>query len=377
MKKILIVLGTRPEGIKLAPVIQELLKCSTFETRVCITAQHRSMLDQVLSIFQIAPDFDLDLMSQSQTLQGISAKILEHISAVLDRFRPDLVIVHGDTTTAAMASLASFYQRIPVAHVEAGLRTWDLYSPWPEELNRRIIGIISSIHFTPTDISKENLLKDNVRLDDIHVTGNTVIDALFQAASLLENDDGLRKPLEARFSFLDSEKKLLLVTGHRRENFGSGLEEICDALLILSQRPDVQIIYAVHLNPNVKEIVQRKLNDRANIFLVPPQDYLSFVFLMSRCSIILTDSGGIQEEAPSLGKPVLVMRETTERPEAINAGTAKLVGANTNKIVSAVESLLTSEMEYQLMSTRINPYGDGKAAKRIAAKIKAYLENIK
>jgi UDP-N-acetylglucosamine 2-epimerase (non-hydrolysing) len=373
-KKVLVVFGTRPEAIKMAPLVRALIRNGAFETKVCVTAQHRTMLDQVLSLFEIVPDFDLNLMSTSQTLEGISARILESLSAVLDSERPDLVVVHGDTTTTSMASLASFYKRIPVAHVEAGLRTSNLYSPWPEELNRRLTGLVAYLHFAPTLSSQANLVAEHVDPNKIEVTGNTVIDALLHVSERLEKDEALYAPLNERFAFLNPNRKLVLVTGHRRENFGDGMREICAALLALSKRPDVEIIYAVHLNPNVKGPVDTTLGDQANIHLIPPQDYLSFVYLMKRSHIILTDSGGIQEEAPSLGKPVLVMRDTTERPEAVEAGTARLVGAVATNIESAIGALLDDDNAYSTMSNRLNPYGDGTASARIVRRVEAYLE---
>lgn len=373
MKKILIVFGTRPEAIKMAPVVRAFREQSQLDTKVCVTAQHRSMLDQVLELFGIVPDFDLNLMSTSQTLEGVSARILESLSQVLDEWHPDLVLVHGDTTTTSMASLACFYKRIPVAHVEAGLRTGNLASPWPEELNRRMTGLISHLHFAPTRASAQNLLDEKVPPATVEITGNTVIDALLQVTERLRSDEALRAPLRERFSFLRSDRKLVLVTGHRRENFGGGMREICDALLTLSRRDDVQIVYAVHLNPNVKGPVESSLRDQPNIHLIPPQDYLSFVYLMMNSHIILTDSGGIQEEAPSLGKPVLVMRDTTERPEATEAGTARLVGANAANIVAGIRELLDEPGAYEAMSGRGNPYGDGQAASRIVACVKTFL----
>lgn len=372
-KRVLVVFGTRPEAIKMAPVVRALASHDAFETQVCVTAQHRSMLDQVLSLFEIVPNFDLNLMSTSQTLEGISARILESLSAVLDSYRPDLVLVHGDTTTTSMASLACFYKRIPVAHVEAGLRTGNLYSPWPEELNRRLTGLVAHLHFAPTEASRVNLLTEKVDATTVEVTGNTVIDALLQVSGRLTQDEALRAPLNHRFAFLHCDKKLVLVTGHRRENFGDGMREICDALLQLSKRDDVQIVYAVHLNPNVKGPVEASLGNLPNIHLIPPQDYLSFVYLMMRSHIILTDSGGIQEEAPSLGKPVLVMRDTTERPEAVDAGTARLVGAVAANIVGGIEELLDDNTAYMAMSNRANPYGDGCASMRIARRVEAFV----
>lgn len=357
----------------MAPVVRAFQSDSRVETKVCVTAQHRSMLDQVLSLFDITPDFDLNLMSTSQTLEGISARILEALSQVLNDYGPDLVFVHGDTTTTAMASLACFYKRIPVGHVEAGLRTGNLYSPWPEELNRRLSGLIAHLHFAPTKSAAGNLLTENVPASNIVVTGNTVIDALLRVTTRIEENAELERSLRETFPFLNGSKKLILVTGHRRENFGNGMQEICNALLSLAERDDVQVVYAVHLNPNVKGPIEAALGGQNNVFLIPPQDYLSFVYLMTRSHIILTDSGGIQEEAPSLGKPVLVMRDTTERPEAIDAGTALLVGANASNIVAQARQLLDDEQAYSAMANRQNPYGDGLAAPRIAARAVEFL----
>ncbi len=373
MKKVLIVFGTRPEAIKMAPVVRALRGQPWLDTKVCVTAQHRAMLDQVLSLFEIVPDHDLNLMSSAQSLEGISARILESLSKVLDDERPDIVLVHGDTTTTAMASLACFYKRIPVGHVEAGLRTGNLMSPWPEELNRRLSGLIAHLHFAPTQTSAGNLLAEKVDPATVDITGNTVIDALLQVTNRLKQDAALSAPLDERFSFLRSDRKLVLVTGHRRENFGDGMREICDALLTLSGRDDVQIVYAVHLNPNVKGPVESTLGDQPNIHLIPPQDYLAFVYLMMRSHIILTDSGGIQEEAPSLGKPVLVMRDTTERPEAVSAGTARLVGAKADAITAGISRLLDEPGAYEAMATASNPYGDGRAAERITQRIHRFL----
>lgn len=370
--KILVVFGTRPEAIKMAPVISELINHQEFETKICVTAQHRQMLDQVLEIFKITPDFDLNLMSSSQTLEELSAKILQSMSKVLTEFIPDMVLVHGDTTTTSMVSLCCFYRKIPLGHVEAGLRTGNLWSPWPEELNRKLTGIISHLHFAPTLNSESNLIAEGIPASNIQVTGNTVIDALLQVRQMLLENENLTSPLDKRFSFLLNTKKIILVTGHRRENFGEGVREICEALLTISQRDDVQIVFAVHLNPNVKGPVESILGGKNNIFLIPPQDYLSFVYLMMKSYVILTDSGGIQEEAPSLGKPVLVMRDTTERPEAVIAGTACLVGANSQNIVSSVFKLLNDEAFYLTMSTRQNPYGDGQAAKKIVMRLKEF-----
>lgn len=364
-KKVLVVFGTRPEAIKMAPVVKALQQEPSIDIKVCVTGQHRLMLDQVLSIFEIVPDFDLNLMSTGQTLESISARVIEALSLILGDQRPDLVMVHGDTITTSMASLACFYKQIPVAHVEAGLRTGNIYSPWPEEFNRRIVGLIAQLHFAPTISSRSNLLEEKVDPALIEITGNTVIDALLWVSAKLERDHILSAPFKERFGFINPKKKLILVTGHRRENFGEGMQEICKALLKISKRPDVQIVYAVHLNPNVKDPVESLLYNQSNIYLIPPQDYLSFIYLM-RCSyLILTDSGGVQEEAPSLGKPVLVMRNTTERPEALEAGTAMLVGANAKKIVMEVEKLLDNIEVYTAMSSRHNPFGDGFASERI------------
>lgn len=373
-KKVLVVFGTRPEAIKMAPVVWALASHEAFETKVCVTAQHRSMLDQVLKLFEIVPDFDLNLMSTAQTLEGISARILESLSLVLTSYCPDLVLVHGDTTTTSMASLACFYKKIPVAHVEAGLRTGNLYSPWPEEFNRRLTGLVADLHFAPTEVARNNLLAENINSETVIVTGNTVIDALLQVSERLTQDETLRAPLNKQFDFLNPTKRLVLVTGHRRENFGEGMKEICNALLRLSERDDLQIVYVVHLNPNVKGPIEANLSGKSNIYLIPPRDYLSFVYLMINSHIILTDSGGIQEEAPSLGKPVLVMRDTTERPEAIAAGTAKLVGTDGQRIVAEVTKLLESDSEYAKMAESKNPYGDGRSSQHILTSVLKFLK---
>lgn len=363
--KILVVFGTRPEAIKMAPVIQMLKQCNGFETRVCVTAQHRQMLDQVLNLFNIVPDFDLDLMKPGQELTDITCNVLIGVRNVLRDWCPDWVLVHGDTTTTLAAALASFYEKIPVGHVEAGLRTGNIYSPWPEEMNRRLAGSISSIHFAPTDRARQNLLRENISSDSVHVTGNTVIDTLLCVVERMRNEHKLMVELEDKFSFLDVSRRLILVTGHRRENFGYGFELICRALLTLAERSDLEIIYPVHLNPNVLEPVMRILGNNPRIHLIDPLDYLPFVYLMNRSYLIITDSGGVQEEAPSLGKPVLVMRDTTERPEAVEAGTVKLVGPDDAAIVRESTKLLDQIETYQLMSQANNPYGDGKASKRI------------
>ena len=366
MKKVLTVFGTRPEAIKMAPLVKALEADSRFDAKVCVTAQHREMLDQVLDIFDIKPDFDLDLMKPGQTLPGLTSSILLGMSSVYERFKPDVVLVHGDTATTFATALSAYYQQIPVGHVEAGLRTGNIYSPWPEEANRKLTGAITKYHFAPTETSQQNLLNESVPQDDIFVTGNTVIDALFLANEIIETKQELKVQFESQFDYLIEEKKLILVTGHRRESFGGGFERICESIRqIATNNPDVQVLYPVHLNPNVQEPVKRLLSDLDNVFLIEPQQYLPFVYLMNRAEIILTDSGGIQEEAPSLGKPVLVMRDTTERPEAIEAGTVKLVGTDIELITSQVQMLLDDKEAYKTMSRAHNPYGDGKACQRI------------
>ncbi|GAC21993.1 non-hydrolyzing UDP-N-acetylglucosamine 2-epimerase [Paraglaciecola arctica] len=366
IKKVLLVFGTRPEAIKMAPLVLELKSRKELDVEVCVTAQHREMLDQVLDLFELKPDYDLDLMQPGQDLYDITTKALLGLKGVLETSKPDLVLVHGDTTTTFASSLAAFYQRIPVGHVEAGLRTGNIYSPWPEEINRRLTGALTKFHFSPTTKAQNNLLLENVDADSVFVTGNTVIDALIQVEKRIATDKELNKKLLAQFDFLDPNKKLILVTGHRRESFGDGFENICQALRTLAQQPDVQVLYPMHLNPNVREPVNRILHDVENVFLIEPQEYLPFVYLMSRAYIILTDSGGVQEEAPSLGKPVLVMRDTTERPEAVDAGTVKLVGTDYDCIVNESMTLLTDKQAYENMSFAHNPYGDGKACQRIA-----------
>lgn len=355
----------------MAPLVHALAKDPHFEAKVCVTAQHREMLDQVLKLFSIVPDYDLNIMSPGQGLTEITCRILQGLKPVLESFKPDVVLVHGDTTTTAAASLAAFYQRVSVGHVEAGLRTGDIYSPWPEEANRTMTGHLATYHFAPTENSRQNLLRENLSGKHIYVTGNTVIDALFWVRDRVMNDDKLRGELFARYPFLGNGKKMILVTGHRRESFGQGFEQICHALAqIAANNADVQIVYPVHLNPNVSEPVNRILGHIDNVILIEPQDYLPFVWLMNHAWLILTDSGGIQEEAPSLGKPVLVMRETTERPEAIDAGTVRLVGTDSQRIVDEVTRLLRDENEYQRMSRAHNPYGDGQACERILSALK-------
>ena len=369
--RVLTVFGTRPEAIKMAPLVHALAQDPAFDTRVCVTAQHRQMLDQVLNLFSIVPDYDLNIMKPGQGLTEITCRILEGLKPILTEFRPDVVLVQGDTTTTIATSLAAFYQRIPVGHVEAGLRTGDLYSPWPEEANRTLTGHLAMYHFAPTERSRQNLLRENIPDARIFVTGNTVIDALIAVRDRVLADEPLRLRLETQYPFLDGDKKMILVTGHRRESFGEGFEQICRALAdIAAQNRDVQIVYPVHLNPNVTEPVNRILGHVENVVLIEPQEYLPFVWLMNHAWLILTDSGGIQEEAPSLGKPVLVMRETTERPEAVEAGTVRLVGTDTQRIVAEVTRLLNDEAAYQAMSHAHNPYGDGQACERILHALK-------
>jgi len=349
----------------MAPVIKGLQMDSRFDAAICVTAQHREMLDQVLSLFDIKPEYDLDVMKPGQDLVDITCSVLQDMRKVVCDFGPDRILVHGDTTTTLAASLAAYYHQVPVGHVEAGLRTGNIYSPWPEELNRKLTGGIADIHFAPTEWARNNLLSEGVSGDRICVTGNTVIDALHMAIRLLKDDEALEYNIAGLFPFLDSARRLILVTGHRRESFGEGFDRICSALSVLARRDDIQIVYPVHLNPNVREPVMRVLSDKENVHLIEPLDYLPFVYLMNRAYLVLTDSGGIQEEAPSLGKPVLVMRDTTERPEAVKAGTVRLVGTDESRIINAVESLLDDEEEYKSMSVAHNPYGDGRSAFRI------------
>ena len=378
MQKIMLVFGTRPEAIKMAPLVLALRKHSDmFETIVCVTGQHRQMLDQVLDIFEIRPDYDLNIMKQGQDLYDITARVLTGMRDVLNEAQPDMVLVHGDTTTSTAAALAAFYRQIPVGHVEAGLRTHDIYSPWPEELNRQITGRIASCNFAPTPLSRKNLTDEGVPENRITVTGNTVIDALFSIVDKIKNDSSLCVKITEELakagydpSRLKDGKKLVLITGHRRENFGDGFISMCRAIKTLSEKyPDVDFVYPMHLNPNVRrpihEVFGNNLQGLGNMFFIEPLEYLSFVFLMEKSNIVLTDSGGIQEEASGLGKPVLVMRDTTERPEAIEAGTVKLVGTDYDRIVNEVSALLDSPSIYDSMSKAVNPYGDGKACERI------------
>lgn len=370
MKKILFVFGTRPEAIKMAPVIKVFQNQPyLFETKVCVTAQHRQMLDQVLKIFEIIPDFDLDIMEQGQDLNNLTSKLILGLKEVFSAVHPDLVFVHGDTTTTLCASLAAYYQKIPVAHIEAGLRTNNIYSPWPEEINRQLTARIAEYHFAPTENSRSNLIQENINQEKIIVTGNTVIDALFWVINKIncnkELEDSLKQSLKIQ-GYNIGQRKYLLVTGHRRENFGQGFLNICNALIIIAkQNPDIDIVYPVHMNPNVRKPVNELLTNIKNVFLIEPLEYKEFVYLMSRSYLILTDSGGIQEEGPSLGKPVLVMRDTTERPEAVEVGTVKLVGLDFESIVKETQNLLDNIIEYNRMSQAHNPYGDGRASQRI------------
>ncbi|WP_348709029.1 UDP-N-acetylglucosamine 2-epimerase (non-hydrolyzing) [uncultured Pseudoalteromonas sp.] len=363
--KVLTVFGTRPEAIKMAPLVLALENDARIEAKVCVTAQHREMLDQVLDLFQIMPDYDLNIMKAGQDLYDITSKILLGLRDVLDEFKPDWVLVHGDTTTTFAASMAAFYKQIKVGHVEAGLRTGNLYSPWPEEANRTLTGVLTAKHFAPTQASADNLLREHVPQNTIFVTGNTVIDALLQVKNNVLPKVDVQQQLTEKFADI-LDKPYVLITGHRRESFGGGFERICQSISSLASKyPDYNFVYPVHLNPNVQEPVKRLLADKSNVKLIDPQDYLPFVFLMNQAYLILTDSGGVQEEAPSLGKPVLVMRDTTERPEAVAAGTVKLVGTDSEKIIAAVSELIDNKETYTQMSFAHNPYGDGKACERI------------
>jgi len=365
INKILTVFGTRPEAIKMAPLVKALEK-ESWDSRVCVTAQHREMLDQVLDLFEITPEYDLNIMKPGQDLYDVTTGILNNIKTVLRDFKPDIVLVHGDTTTTFATTLGAFYEQIPVGHVEAGLRTGNLYSPWPEEANRKLTGALAAMHFAPTELSQQNLIREGIKPESVQITGNTVIDALQWVVAKLEQSESESAKLAKHFPFLDSERRMILVTGHRRESFGSGFENICKALKMVALKyPDCQIVYPVHLNPNVREPVNRLLTGTENIYLIEPLDYLPFVYLMNQAYLILTDSGGIQEEAPSLGKPVLVMRNTTERPEAVKAGTVKLVGTDIETIVAEIDDLMQNSTSYQAMSKAINPYGDGLACQRI------------
>lgn len=373
MIKVLSIFGTRPEAIKMAPVVKALEAHPNIESLVCVTAQHREMLDQVLSLFEITPDYDLDIMKSGQSLTQASSRMLLALEPVLKEYQPDLVLVHGDTSTTLCGALAAFYQQIPIGHVESGLRTYDIYSPWPEEANRQFTSIITKLHFAPTKTAAQHLYDEHNNPDYIYTTGNTVVDALLEVKNKLETNESLRNQLKAKFSELDFTKRRVLITGHRRENFGDGFESICQAIQELAQKyPDYEFVYPVHLNPNVKEPVNRLLSNLSNVKLIEPQDYLPFVYLMGTSHIILTDSGGIQEEAPSLGIPVLVMRETTERQEAVEAGTVKLVGTHAATIVAEVSNLIENEAIYLKMSQAHNPYGDGQASKRIVETVVSF-----
>lgn len=386
MKKVMLVFGTRPEAIKMAPLVKEFQKHpDEFQTIVCVTGQHREMLDQVLHIFEITPDYDLNIMKQGQDLYDVTARVLLGMRDVLKEARPDVVLVHGDTTTSTAAALAAFYQQIPVGHVEAGLRTHNIYSPWPEEMNRQLTGRIATYHFAPTPLSRQNLLTEAVQESHITVTGNTVIDALYMVVEKIKGDKVLDAELESVLkqsgydvNRLSGGKKLVLITGHRRENFGDGFISMCKAIKALTEKyPEVDFVYPMHLNPNVRkpihEVFGEDLSGWGNMFFIEPLEYLSFVYLMEKSTIVLTDSGGIQEEAPGLGKPVLVMRDTTERPEALEAGTVKLVGTDYDKIVDEVSALIENQEYYERMSKAVNPYGDGKACERI---VKSLIQEV-
>lgn len=368
--KVLVVFGTRPEAIKMAPVVKGLKRAEGFDTRVCLTGQHREMLDQVMKIFGLTADFDLEVMSSNQTLTGLTCKVLQGMQDVFAQWKPDCVLVQGDTTTVFAAALAAFYEKIDVGHVEAGLRTGCRYSPFPEEMNRCLASRLSMLHFAPTELAKQNLLKENVDVHDVFVTGNTVVDALFDALSYIDGHDQLPRQFAEKFGFLHPQKRLILVTGHRRENFGEGFLDICHAIRELARREGVQIVYPVHLNPNVRKPVNEILKGEKDVHLIEPLDYLAFIYLMRRSYLILTDSGGVQEEAPSLGKPVLVMRDTTERPEAVEAGTVVLVGPHRDRIAAYAEKLLDDDAYYESMARAHNPYGDGRAAGRIVEALK-------
>ncbi len=374
MIKVLLVFGTRPEAIKMAPLVKVFEKESSIESKVCVTAQHREMLDQVLDMFEIKPDYDLNIMKPSQDLFDVTSNVLLGLKDVLNDFNPDIVLVHGDTTTTFSASLAAFYNKIKVGHVEAGLRTRNIYSPWPEEANRQITSVLANYHFAPTITSENNLLRENKDSKNIIVTGNTVIDALFLALDKIERNEELKNKILDSINFqykLIEDKKLILVTGHRRENFGDGFTNICESLKTIAlNNPDIDIVYPVHLNPNVQKPVKDILSNTPNVYLINPLQYEQFIYMMNKSYFIITDSGGVQEEAPSLGKPVLVMRDTTERPEAVEAGTVKLVGTSKEIIIKEAQKLLDDENEYNIMSKAHNPYGDGKACERIVEFIK-------
>ena len=366
MKRVMVVFGTRPEAIKMAPVVKACKAREDLDVRVCVTAQHRQMLDQVMEIFGLKADFDLNVMAPNQTLGDVTCKVLKGMEGVFAQWTPDMILVQGDTTTVMAAALAAFYHKIAIGHVEAGLRTGNLYSPWPEEANRLLAGCLATQHYAPTPRSAQNLLKENKNPATVFTTGNTVIDALHEAVKIMDADATLQTKLAAQFPFLDPSKRLVLVTGHRRENFGDGFIHICEAIKRVASRPDVQVVYPMHMNPNVRKPVNEILGGLGNVHLIEPLDYLSFLYMMRRSYLIMTDSGGVQEEAPSLGKPVIVMRDTTERPEAVDAGTVILAGTETEAMASAAERLLDDRAFYDRMAQAVNPYGDGLASMRIA-----------
>ena len=365
-RRILVVFGTRPEAIKMAPVVKACKARPELDVKVCVTAQHRQMLDQVMDIFGLTADFDLNVMAPNQTLADVTCKVLKGMEGVFAEWKPDMILVQGDTTTVMAAALAAFYHKIAIGHVEAGLRTGNLYSPWPEEANRLIAGCLANQHYAPTPRSRDNLLKENKDPATVFVTGNTVIDALHEAVKIMDGDAALKARLATQFPFLDPAKRLVLVTGHRRENFGDGFIHICNAIRRVAERPDVQVVYPMHMNPNVRKPVNEILGGLVNVHLIEPLDYLSFLYMMRHSYLIMTDSGGVQEEAPSLGKPVIVMRDTTERPEAVDAGTVILAGTETDAMASAAERLLDERDFYDKMARAVNPYGDGLASRRIA-----------
>ena len=366
MKNVLVVFGTRPEAIKMAPVVKACKARPELEVKVCVTAQHRQMLDQVMEIFGLKADFDLNVMAPNQTLADVTCKVLKGMEGVFAEWKPDMILVQGDTTTVMAAAMSAFYHKIAIGHVEAGLRTGNLYSPWPEEANRLLAGCLANQHYAPTPRSRDNLLKENKDPKTVFVTGNTVIDALHEAVRIMDGDEALKARLAAQFPFLDPTKRLVLVTGHRRENFGDGFIHICNAIRRVAERPDVQVVYPMHMNPNVRKPVNEILGGLANVHLIEPLDYLSFLYMMRHSYLIMTDSGGVQEEAPSLGKPVIVMRDMTERPEAVEAGTVVLAGTETDAMASAAERLLDDRDFYDKMARAVNPYGDGLASRRIA-----------
>lgn len=371
--KVLTVFGTRPEAIKMAPLVLALQDDQRFKSLLCVTGQHREMLDQVLSLFSLVPDHDLNIMKPGQDLTDVTSSILQGMKGVLANTKPDIVLVHGDTATTFAATLAAYYQQIPVGHIEAGLRTGDLYSPWPEEANRKLTGALATLNFAPTEQSAQNLYAEGIEENAVNITGNTVVDALFRVVEKFDREPQLSDSIVGQFPFLHQDRRIILVTGHRRESFGGGFERICEALNHTAKAfPDVDIVYPVHLNPNVREPVNRLLKGLENVHLIEPLDYLPFVYLMNRSYLILTDSGGIQEEAPSLGKPVLVMRDITERPEAVAAGTVELVGTNVDRICNRLQTLLTDDSVYQRMSLAHNPYGDGRACERILEALNKY-----